>query len=54
VATSGNFTLAIDTVEGARELVISRTPHIVAYHIRNNIVEILAVKHGAQEWPTQF
>jgi toxin ParE1/3/4 len=37
-------------VEGTRELVISNTPYIVIYRIRER-VEILRVRHGAQRWP---
>jgi toxin ParE1/3/4 len=38
-------------VEGTRELVITRTPYIVAYRIVGNTVRILRVLHGAQRWP---
>jgi toxin ParE1/3/4 len=38
-------------VEGTRELVIHRTPYIVAYSIARNTVRILRVLHGAQQWP---
>jgi toxin ParE1/3/4 len=38
-------------VEGTRELVISRTPYIVAYRIATDTVRILRVLHGAQRWP---
>ena len=38
-------------VSGTRELVISRTPYIVAYRVARNRVEILAVLHGARQWP---
>lgn len=34
-----------------RELVIGRTPFIVAYRIKNERIEILRVLHGAQQWP---
>lgn len=36
---------------GTRELVISRTPFIVVYRIRDSRIEILRVLHGAQRWP---
>jgi toxin ParE1/3/4 len=38
-------------VEGTRELVILRTPYIAAYRITGEIVRILRVLHGAQQWP---
>ena len=44
----------VGRVFGTRELVISPTPYIVAYRVRNNKVEILRVLHGAREWPDSF
>jgi toxin ParE1/3/4 len=41
-------------VAGARELVISGTPFVVAYRIEKNEVRILAVLHAAREWPEEF
>jgi toxin ParE1/3/4 len=38
-------------VEGTRELVITRTPYIVAYRVLDDAVRILRVLHGAQLWP---
>lgn len=38
-------------VEGTRELIILRTPYIVAYRIAGNTIRILRVLHGAQLWP---
>jgi addiction module RelE/StbE family toxin len=38
-------------VEGTRELIIIRTPYIVAYCIQGDTVRILRVLHGAQRWP---
>jgi addiction module RelE/StbE family toxin len=38
-------------VEGTRELVVGRTPCIVAYRILGEAVRILRVLHGAQLWP---
>ncbi len=38
-------------VSNTRELVIAGTPYIVAYRVRGEEVEILAIKHGAQRWP---
>jgi toxin ParE1/3/4 len=39
---------------GTRELVVGRTPYIVAYRMRGEIIEILRVMHGRQRWPAQF
>ena len=38
-------------VPGTRELVVSRTPYIVAYRVRADTVDVLRVLHGAQRWP---
>lgn len=44
------------TVIGTRELVISRSPYIVAYEADDRIgrIHILAVRHGARLWPEAF
>jgi toxin ParE1/3/4 len=34
-----------------RELVVPRTAYIVVYRVRESVVEILRVIHGAQQWP---
>ncbi len=41
-------------IPGTRELVISNTPFIAAYAIDQNRIVILAVYHGAQQWPEVF
>jgi toxin ParE1/3/4 len=38
-------------VQGTRELVITRTPYIVAYRIMGNTVRVLRVLHSSQQWP---
>jgi toxin ParE1/3/4 len=38
-------------VTGTRELVLRKTPFIVVYRVRADIVEILLVLHAAQNWP---
>ncbi len=38
-------------VPGTRELVISRTPFIVAYRVIGNTIQILRIFHGARRWP---
>jgi toxin ParE1/3/4 len=41
-------------VEGTRELIIPRTPYIVAYRVAEDHVRILAVIHAARQWPRRF
>lgn len=38
-------------IVGTRELLVAKTPFIVAYRIRGTDVEILAVVHHARCWP---
>ncbi len=38
-------------VENTRELVITKTPYIVAYRIAADHITILAVIHGSRQWP---
>jgi toxin ParE1/3/4 len=38
-------------VPGTRELVIANTPFIAAYTIEKTDIVILAVYHGARQWP---
>jgi toxin ParE1/3/4 len=38
-------------VSGTRELVVSGTPYIVVYRVRNNFIWVLRVLHGAMRWP---
>lgn len=40
-------------IDGTRELVISGTSYVVAYRVRDDVVEVLFVQHGAQEWPDE-
>jgi toxin ParE1/3/4 len=40
-------------VEGTRELPLPPLPFVVVYRIREDIVEIANVIHGAQKWPPQ-
>lgn len=41
-------------VPGTRELVITDTPFIVPYRVRDASIEVLAVFHGARRWPEGF
>lgn len=37
-------------VPGTRELIVSSTPYIIPYRVKNNSIEILRVLHAAMEW----
>jgi toxin ParE1/3/4 len=37
-----------------RELIVTNTPFIVPYRVRDEVVEILSVFHGARRWPDSF
>jgi len=37
-----------------RELVVAHTSLIIAYKVIDQVVFIVAVMHGAQEWPESF
>jgi addiction module RelE/StbE family toxin len=39
-------------VAGTRELVVPRTPYIVAYRIDDDVIVLLRILHGAQNWPS--
>jgi toxin ParE1/3/4 len=41
-------------VPGTRELVITGSPFVVAYRVRTDRIEILAVLHGARRWPDRL
>ena len=41
-------------IPGTRELVVPRTPYIVAYRLDRGTIAILAVIHGARRWPERF
>jgi toxin ParE1/3/4 len=41
-------------IPGTRELVIIPTPFLVAYRVRRDRIEILALLHGARKWPDAF
>lgn len=41
-------------VAGTCELVIGGTRYIVPYRVRDQVVEIIAVMHTAQQWPESF
>jgi toxin ParE1/3/4 len=36
---------------GARELIVPGSPFIIAYKVRDGVIEILRVMHGSRGWP---
>lgn len=41
-------------VDGSRELPVTRTPFVVAYRLKGESIQILAVLHAARKWPKRF
>lgn len=41
-------------VPGTRELVVSRTPYVIPYRVREGVVEILRVVHARRRWPDRL
>ena len=41
-------------VEGTRELVVTRTPYIIAYEADGDDVRIVSVIHSRRVWPEAF
>ena len=41
-------------VLGTRELVVPDTPYIIPYRVRRERVELIAVFHGHQKWPSKL
>ena len=41
-------------VPQTRELVVAGTPFVVAYRVRADAAEVLAVVHGSRRWPEGF
>jgi len=41
-------------VAGTRELVILRTPFLIAYRVAHGSIQILALLHGGRKWPDRF
>jgi toxin ParE1/3/4 len=38
-------------ISGTRELVLVPLPFLLAYRVKRNVVEIIALLHGARKWP---
>jgi toxin ParE1/3/4 len=41
-------------VLGTRELVVPDTPYIIPYRVRRERLELIAIFHGHQKWPTRL
>jgi toxin ParE1/3/4 len=41
-------------IKGTREFVVRDSPFIVAYRVKDDRVEVLAVFHGARVWPDRL
>lgn len=41
-------------IVGTRELIVPDTPYVVPYRIRRERLELIAVFHGRQKWPTRL
>ena len=41
-------------IDGTRELVVSGSAFIIAYRATEATVDILAIRHGARQWPGQL
>jgi toxin ParE1/3/4 len=41
-------------VIGTREFVVSGTPYVVPYRLRERSLQIVRVYHGARRWPEAF
>lgn len=44
----------IGRIQGTRELVVARSPFIAAYRVGPEFVDVLAILHGARQWPDSF
>jgi toxin ParE1/3/4 len=38
-------------VEGTRELVLSALPYVLVYVVRQDVIVVVRILHGAQQWP---
>jgi addiction module RelE/StbE family toxin len=41
-------------VADTRELIIPRTPYIVPYRVKGDVVQIITILHSAQRWPDRL
>lgn len=53
-ATRMPYTGRMGRVGGTREAIVPGTAYIVAYRILEDAIHVLAILHGAQQWPESF
>lgn len=41
-------------IAGTREIVVPGTTYLVAYRVLDGAIHVLAVLHGARQWPRSF
>ncbi len=41
-------------VAGSREFLVQRTALIIAYRVRDDVIEIAGLWHSSQQWPSDF
>lgn len=41
-------------IDSTRELVLRPLPFLLAYRVRRNKIDIIALLHGSRRWPTSF
>ncbi|PYX49032.1 MAG: type II toxin-antitoxin system mRNA interferase toxin, RelE/StbE family [Acidobacteria bacterium] len=52
VAACHHFPIkVVPETKGTRELVFSSLPYVVVYRVKDEMVEVVRVLHGAQRWP---
>jgi toxin ParE1/3/4 len=44
----------IGRVAGTREIMVAGTRYVVAYRVLDKMIQVLAIFHGAQQWPESF
>lgn len=44
----------VGRVAETRELSVPRTRFVIAYRVRDDVVEVAALLHAAQDWPGSF
>jgi addiction module RelE/StbE family toxin len=44
----------LERIEDTRELVLTGTSFILPYRVKDLKIQILAVLHGAKQWPNEF
>jgi addiction module RelE/StbE family toxin len=44
----------LERIEDTRELVLTGTSFILPYRVKDLQIQILAVLHGAKQWPNEF